>query len=70
MYWDCQRPIKLSHEAQNRLNAMMQLQFGYGVTAISSSKDRQQGYLPGGTAILARGKVAGRITKRVGDNMG
>ncbi len=61
---------KLSSESRTKLNAMMTLQFGHGITTVSSSKDRDEGYLPGGTAMLARGRVAGRVTKRVGDDLG
>ena len=54
---------KLSHEQSTTLKAMMRMKFGYGITATSSCRNKSEGYLPGGTAMLARGRVAGRIKK-------
>ena len=60
----------LSHDQRITLNAMMRLKFGHGITASASCKNKEIGYLPGGTAMLARGRVSGRIEKRVSDELG
>ena len=60
-----------SHVARNTLAAMVRLAFGNnGNSVASSAPSTAKSYLPGGTAMVARGKVAGRVLKRVPDAQG
>ena len=48
----------------------VKMRFGQGQIAASSSRGSKEGYLPGGTAIVTRGRMTGRIIKRGVDEMG
>ena len=52
------------------LNAMLRLQFGFGTSVTSSTKARQVGYLPGGTASVIWGNASGRIEAKISDPLG
>lgn len=62
--------INWSHEAKLRFEAMMRLQFTHAPIVTSSAPAAKEGYLPGGNAMVARGRVAGRVGKRHGDRLG
>ena len=55
-----------------RLEAHMaiKIQFEQGKRISSSSKASKERYLPGGTAMITRGRVTGRILKKGIDDMG
>ncbi|KAL7526267.1 hypothetical protein ACHAWF_005244, partial [Thalassiosira exigua] len=58
-------------EARTTLASLLQLNFGYGQCVVASCENTSDtSYLPGGNALLARGKVAGRIFKRYPDSQG
>ena len=46
------------------------MRFGQGQIIASSSKLSKEGYLTGGTAMITRGRMTGRIVKRMKDGMG
>ncbi len=46
------------------------MKFGHGRSVTASGRTDSSGYLPGGTAMIERGKVAGRVIKRVSDDLG
>ena len=50
-----------------RFEAHMEIKmwFGQGQMIASSSKTSKEGYLPGGTTMITKGRVTGRIIKRV-----
>ena len=47
-----------------------QMRFGQGQIVAISTRGSEEGYLPGGTAIVTRGRMTGRIAKRGVDEMG
>ena len=51
-------------------NMAIKMRFGQGQMVASSSKASKEGYLPGGTAMIAQGRVTGRIIKKGMDDMG
>ena len=48
----------------------LKIRFGQVQAAATSSKSSKEGYLPGGTATIAQGKITGRIKSRGMDEMG
>ena len=50
--------------------AAVKLRFGQGQIVGSSGQSTKEGYLPGGTVIVVRGRVTGRIVERGSDIMG
>ena len=48
----------------------MRLAFRSGSTVMASAPSNAKHYLPGGVAMMARGKIEGRITRRVPDSLG
>ena len=62
--------IHWNQEKTAVLSSLLQLVFGTGQIATSSSRTNGDGYLPGGTALIARGCSTGRICHRRGDRMG
>ena len=48
----------------------VKLRFGQGQVVGISGKSTKEGYLPGGTALVAKGKITGRIIERGSDVMG
>ena len=56
---------KVKQEAQ----LAMKIRFGQGQIAASSLRGSKEGYLPGGTSIITRGRMTGRIIRRGADEM-
>ena len=68
----CLQETNLAWNTDTRamLAALIHLKFGYGFAITASAPTDKEGYQPGGTAMIARGATAGRVTKRVADKMG
>ena len=49
---------------------MIRMQFGYGASVTLAAVSPKLGYLPGGTAMVMRGRTTGRITKLISDKLG
>lgn len=63
--------LNWSHDQRTKLSALIKLAFnGAGRSITSSTVSTKEGYLPGGTAMIARGKVIGRCHKSGRDNLG
>ena len=62
--------LSWTQEARAQLSALIKLQFGYGFATTSSAPSEKEGYQPGGTTMIARNSIAGRVTTRVADKMG
>ncbi len=62
--------IKWTIDVKATLDAMIRMQFGHGRSVTASGRTDSSGYLPGGTAMVACGKVSGRVIKRVSDDLG
>ena len=54
----------------NQVTAWVRLAFGLGSTVIPSAPSDTRHYLPGGVAMMERGQIEGRITRRVPDSLG
>ena len=61
--------LSWTHEARTTLAAMITIKFDYGSLVTSSARQNEEGYLPGGTAMIAMGRFAGCIMKRFADSM-
>eukprot|EP01082_Thalassiosira_pseudonana_P000262 g12.t1 g12 contig1:28787-30398(-) len=62
--------IHWNQDRRTQLLSLLQMVFGNGQIATSSSQSGTDGYQPGGTALVAHGCSAGRISCRKGDRMG
>ena len=62
--------INWNQDRRTQLLSLLQMVFGNGQIATSSSQSGTDGYQPGGTALVAHGCSAGRISCRRGDRMG
>jgi hypothetical protein len=62
--------IYWNQEKMAALSSLLQLVFGSGQIVTSSSSTNGDGYLPGGTALIAQGCSTGRICHRREDRMG
>jgi hypothetical protein len=62
--------IKWTTDVKATLDALIRMQFGHGRSVTSSERPDSSGYLPGGTAMIALGKVSGIVIKRVSDDLG
>ena len=63
--------LNWSSDAKNTLAALVRVAFGPNTTTVAaSSPSDDRIYLPGGTAMMARGNSAGRVLKRVPDSQG
>jgi hypothetical protein len=62
--------INWDHDARESFLAAARLKFGAARCSMSSSYSTKQGYLPGGVATVARGKICGRIQQRGTDKWG
>ena len=62
--------INWTDDKQLETSMAIRMQFGQGQMVASSSKTSKEGYLPGGTAMLTRGRVTGRIIKKGMDDTG
>ena len=62
--------VNWKNKLKNEVAAWVRLAFGTGSTVMASAPSRAKHYLPGGVAMMAKGKIEGRITRRVPDSMG
>jgi hypothetical protein len=62
--------INWDHDARESVLAAARLKFGAARCSMSSSYSMKSGYLPGGVATVARGKVCGRVQQRGSDKWG
>ena len=62
--------INWTDKVKQAAHLAMKMRFGQGQIAASSSIGSKEGYLPGGVAIITRGRMTGRIIKRGADEMG
>ena len=62
--------INWTDKVKQAAHLVMKMRFGQGQIAASSSRGSKEGYLPGGTAIIKRGRITGRIIRRGADEMG
>ena len=62
--------IKWTDKKKQAAQLSVKMRFGQGQIAASSSRGSKEGYLPGGVAIITRGRMTGRIIKRGADEMG
>ena len=66
----CETNRSWKREARETLSTLARTEFGHAPTTASSCPSQRTGYLPGGTAMIARGRVAGRVWKRIPDELG
>ena len=62
--------INWTDKVKQAAQIAVKMRFGQGKIAASSSRGIKEGYLPGGTAIITRGRMTGRIIKRGANEMG
>ena len=62
--------INWNDKVKKAAQLAMKMRFGQGQIAASLSRGSKEGYLPGGTALITRGRMTGRITRRGADEMG
>ena len=62
--------VNWKNELKNEVAAWVRLAFGTGSTVMASAPSNAKHYLPGGVAMMAKGKIEGRITRRVPDSLG
>ena len=62
--------INWTDKVKQAAHLAMKMRFGQGQIVASSSRGSKEGYLPGGVAIITRGRMTGRIVKRGADEMG
>ena len=62
--------INWTDKVKQAAQLAMKMRFGQGQIAASSSRGSKEGYMPGGTAIITRGRMTGRIIKQGADKMG
>ena len=62
--------INWTNNAKLQLNTLANLSQGHARTIAGSAPWPTEGYQPGGTAMIAQGRVAGRIWKRDADSLG
>ena len=55
--------INWTDKVKQAVQLTIKMRFGQGQIATSSSRGSKEGYLPGGTAIITRGRMTGRITR-------
>ena len=66
----CETNNNWNTDSQLKLATLLNMKFGTGQTVTSSAPSDDRIYLPGGTATMARGKIAGRVVKRIPDSLG
>ena len=62
--------INWTDKVKQAAQLAMKMRFGQGQIAASLLRGSKEGYLPGGTAIITRGRMTGRIIRRGADEMG